>query len=86
LPLVGAIYCARSVRGASKGARVGHVGVFGLAREIYVSRRFPSRGQCDRPMSESEVYLTSLAMRQIATLRPTFNGGVMMPTSAPRKS
>src|SRR5580692_8810863 len=31
LPLVGAIYCGRSVRGASKGARVGHVGVFGLA-------------------------------------------------------
>jgi hypothetical protein len=37
-------------------------------------------------MSESEVYLTSLAMRQIATLRLTFNGGVMMPTSALRKS
>ena len=37
-------------------------------------------------MSESEVYLTSLAMRQIATLRTTFNGGVMMPTSAPVSS
>jgi 3-oxoacyl-[acyl-carrier protein] reductase len=35
---------------------------------------------------ESEVYLTSLTMRPTATLRPTFNGGVMMPTSALRMS
>jgi hypothetical protein len=36
-------------------------------------------------MSESEVYLTSLAMRQAATFEAYFQG-VMMPTSALRKS